>query len=225
MKHIKSKKKAMTIVELMVSLVGIAVVMMGLLGLITNTLTFTTKTMSIADGMQSLTDVSAYLSDNFRRASEVAISAITINGESCQLSDQNPCIAIVIPESSLGGTIDSYLLIGYKLIPRIDLDAAYKVSSSWADDNTAVLMEYRAELCGPNSGILCNGQPNMPDNVSAQEYFVADFLIPNDELPSPMFSYDGISKIGMRLQIKTYQRGKILYTPKSPYILTVSMRN
>jgi hypothetical protein len=199
--------------------------MVGLMGFMTGTLAFSSKTVSEAERLQNLTDTSAYLSDTLRRASTISTSGLLINGETCEITGSEPCFAIIVPESSAGGTIDTYLLLAYRVEPRSDLGIAYKVTNSWADSNTAVLREYRAELCGPISTVLCAGQPSMPNTISAQAFFVADSLAPSSELTTPVFAYDGFNQITMHLQIKTMQRGKVSYSPSTPYEVTVSKRN
>ncbi len=219
------RNHGMTLIELMVSMLGLAVIMTGLMGFLTGTLAFTGKTVSTAERMQNLTDTSAYLGDMLRRASSISTTGLTINGEACDISASAPCFAMIVPESTTGGNIDSYLLLAYRLEPRSNLGAAYKVSDTWADSNTSVLREFRSVLCGGSVGTTCTGQPSMPTIATAQAFFVADYLVPSSELSVPVFAYDGFKQITLYLQIKARQKGQISYTPPTPYKVTISKRN
>lgn len=222
--------KGITLVELLIGMVLLAVVMMAMLGFTIGTLSYSAQAVSTAERLQELTNTSAYVSDNFQRAAQV-LTSLTLDGKACDLSPSGsalPCIALVVPEARVGLGIDTFLLLAYRLEPRSSLGDEYKVADGWADANSLVLMEYRKELCGGSTGIVCSGLPTVGTTLTGLTPFVvADGLVkPSAMSGQAYFAYDGSRNLTLRLRVQDNVRGRVRYTPETlPYELHITRRN
>ena len=227
------KHAGFTIVEVLVAVFILGIVLTGLLSLVTGTLNFSTVAVSSSDRIRELNDVTGYLGDKIRGASEVVVSGSEINiasapnGGICEIDDSTtPCFSVVVPEATSGTGIDKYTQFFYRIEPRSALPDEYKVANSWADDNTYIIKEYRNVLC---TGSECDDASNREAEMSvsgAQWYLVLDGL-QMDFSTQPPFEYvDSSGEFSLNFRVADHRRGTTRYTPADePYELTVIKRN
>ncbi len=216
------KHQGISMIEVLIAILILGTVLTALLRLTVGSLTFSAISVSTAERLQELNDATSYVADNLRRAKGVETS-LTVNGQNCDITSYN-CLAVVIPASQSGSTIDTELLLVYRLEPRSSLGTNYKVPDSWADANTLVLMEYRKELCGGSTGLSCP-QAVGSSVTGLTPYFVVDQLATTSDVPDPL-NYDGTKTFTLRFQVKDQASSNILYTPQDgPSELKITRRN
>jgi prepilin-type N-terminal cleavage/methylation domain-containing protein len=239
------RRQGFTLVELLVAIAVLGVVVGVLITVTAGTLTFSARVISDAERLAELRDVTGYMSDNIRRARAV-LTDTTVNGARCNIADgPGACFALVVPEARNSEAIDTYLFLAYRIQPRSELGALYKLADAWADANTYVIQEYRRVICGPSRPRrptnpedppppppypLCPGSPAVPPTPlptisGARPYLVLDGLA-FDNL-AQAFSYDPANrKLTLTLQVKQLHRGVVHFTPaQAPLELRVVRRN
>lgn len=223
------RRQGVALVELLVAIAVLGVVIGVLIAVTSSTLTFSARAISDAERLAELRDVTGYMSDNIRRARTV-LTDTTVNGAACTITaGSRACFALVVPEARDSEAIDTYLFLAYRVQPRSELGALYKLADAWADANTYVIQEYRRVLCSPTT-TPCSGSPAVPPTPlptisGARPYLVLDGLA-FDNL-AQAFSYDpATGKLTLTLQVKERHRGVVRFTPQSaPLKLQVVRRN
>lgn len=225
------RRQGFTLVEVLVAIAVLGVVIGVLITVTAGTLTFSARVISDAERLAELRDVTGYMGDNIRRARAVFTNS-TVNGTRCNIADgPGSCFALVVPEARESDAINTYLFLAYRIQPRSELGALYKLADAWADANTYVIQEYRRVLCSPTT-TPCSGSPAVPpplppdpDIRGAQPFLVLDGLA-FDNL-ARAFSYDPASrKLTLTLQVKQRHRGAVHFTPaQAPLELRVVRRN
>jgi hypothetical protein len=163
------------------------------------------------------------MSNNIRRARTV-LTDTTVNGARCNIADgRRACFVLVVPEASNSEAIDTYLFLAYRIQPRSELGALYKLADAWADANTYVIQEFRRVICDPDPHTTappCSGSPAVPPTPlppisGAQPYLVLDGLA-FDNLTNA-FGYDRVAgKLTLTLQVKGRHGGVVHFTPAQP---------
>lgn len=223
------RRQGFSLVEVLVAIAVLGVVIGVLITVTASTLTFSARAISDAERLAELRDVTGYMSDNIRRARAV-LTDTTVNGARCNIADGlSACFALVVPEARNSEAIDTYLFLAYRIQPRSELGALYKLADAWADANTYVIQEYRRVICSPTT-TPCSGSPAVPPTPlptisGARPYLVLDGLA-FDNL-TQAFSYDPANrKLTLTLQVKQLHRGVVHFTPQSaPQTLQVVRRN
>jgi|GEM_PF-1121861 len=234
------RRQGFSLVEVLVAIAVLGVVIGVLITVTASTLTFSARAISDAERLAELRDVTGYMSDNIRRARAV-LTDTTVNGARCNIADGlSACFALVVPVERESDTINTYLVLAYRIQPRSELGALYKLADAWADANTFVIQEYRRVICGPSRPRKpedppppyppCSGSPAVPPTPlptisGARPYLVLDGLA-FDNL-TQAFSYDPANrKLTLTLQVKQLHRGVVHFTPQSaPQKLQVVRRN
>jgi len=223
------RRQGFSLVEVLVAIAVLGVVIGVLITVTASALTFSARAISDAERFAELRDVTGYMSDNIRRARAI-LTDTTVNGARCNIADGlSACFALVVPEARNSEAIDTYLFLAYRIQPRSELGALYKLADAWADANTYVIQEYRRVICSPTT-TPCSGSPAVPPTPlptisGARPYLVLDGLA-FDNL-TQAFSYDPANrKLTLTLQVKQLHRGVVHFTPQSaPQKLQVVRRN
>lgn len=223
------RRQGFSLVEVLVAIAVLGVVIGVLITVTASALTFSARAISDAERFAELRDVTGYMSDNIRRARAI-LTDTTVNGARCNIADGlSACFALVVPVERESDTINTYLVLAYRIQPRSELGALYKLADAWADANTFVIQEYRRVICSPTT-TPCSGSPAVPPTPlptisGARPYLVLDGLA-FDNL-TQAFSYDPANrKLTLTLQVKQLHRGVVHFTPQSaPQKLQVVRRN
>ncbi|MDL2344039.1 type II secretion system protein [Deinococcus sp. MIMF12] len=247
-------ERGLTLVEMLIAMAIMGVVLVLVTNWQVSTLSISTRTNAMSQRLSDLTDVTGYVGDRVRSALRVRVaqsgSGIKINGSDC--TDDNPCLLVVLPENTDTGVITKYNLYVYRIAPRSDVNADFKVTDEWAEDAVVILNEYRSEdsgsspaNCVPNTSTTppktfetdtssaCTAMRNITSTGSHTlssfgKYLVSDYLTPADELGSGTvpFQYDATNKtMTLRFQSKYQLRGVPQLLPATPYTLKVQARN
>ncbi len=228
-------RRGFALVEMLVAIAVLGVVIAALITVTSSTLTFSARVVSEAGRLAELRDVTGYMGDNIRRARAV-LTNTTVNGARCNIADgPSACFVLVVPavaRESPTDAIDTYLFLAYRIQPRSELGALYKLADAWADANTFVVIEYRRVICDPDpttEAPPCGSPAVLPTPLppirGARPYLVLDGMA-FDNL-TQAFGYDqATGKLTLTLQVKERQRGVVHFTPaQAPLELRVVRRN
>lgn len=162
-------QEGLTLVEIMVAMAILGMILLFVTSWQTQTLDLTTKTNSLAEQLTEMNDLSGYLGDRVRSASQVRLAGFTVNAASAvnagNCDTTTPCLAVLALEedadpSTTPPTITRrWLRLVYRVEPRSTWVSADKVADTWADDaanNIVVVREYR-DSCTETSTGTCSG--------------------------------------------------------------------
>ena len=226
--------RGLTLIEMLIAAAIMGIVLAVIVSLLSGTLRFSSVAYSSAERLREMNDVTGYLSDSVRRASDVLTSGTSLNGQSCDISDAaNPCFSVVVPEASAGPTIDTYRQLFYRLEARSVLPADYKVANTWADANTYVIKEYRHLLCDADAVTSAPDCDAATSNAQATLtgvpwYLIIDGLtLANGSGSFAPFAYDSATeRFNFQFRVADHRRGETRYTPAAgTYQLGVVKRN
>jgi prepilin-type N-terminal cleavage/methylation domain-containing protein len=193
-------------------LVGLAILALFTLAL----LAFTQGTLA-ANGAarvqvrlgEELKDAAGYLADTLQEARLLlnAETSLSLDGKPCALP---ACLAVLVPED--GGRC---ALRAYRLEARRDVPDPYKSPDPWADENAAVLREYRVSglSCGSAASFAAPGFP-LSDLVDPG---ISPFALVSSPRPG----------VDVALRLKARSGNRVVYAPgpEAVYTLRVYPRN
>lgn len=148
--------------ELLVALALMGIVFVLLTSWQASTLDLSTRTAALSHSLAELNDTSGYLGDRIRAAVRVRVATAGLSVNSLSCTNDHPCLALVVPDHSSGGTLARYHLHVYRLEIRSRVAPADKVADPWAEANVQVLREYRSTDPFGGSGSTprdCVGSP------------------------------------------------------------------
>ena len=244
-----------TLIEVLVAMGLLGIILMLIMNWQMSTLSISTRTNALTRSLNDLNDLTGYVGDRVRSAVRVhmATGSLSINGKAC--TTDNPCLAVVLPETRNDGEIRKYNLFVYRMDPRSEASADFIQTDSWADTNVAVLHEYRSEDSGSNitNCVVYDPGPTTPvarttfeastsaaciamRNLASQstlsgfgKYLVADYLARATDLPAAQqpFAYSAASKeLTLNFRDKQRVRGTTTFLPTTgPFTMTVQARN
>lgn len=240
----------LTLVEILVAMAILGIVLALVTNWQTQTLQLTTKTGVLAQQLADLNDLTGYVGDRVRSATQMRLTGLTVNAASAQNAGKcdstTPCLAVLVPEQEVSGaTITRRWL---RLVFRVESRALWsnsdvdKVPDTWADtaaNKVVIIREYR-ETCTvtispPNdcvpfkssfSGAVFSGMNTalVADNLTSVDQAGA-VITPFVFKPSSSTSIPS-NTLTLKIQSKKTVRGTTSFTPgDGPYTLDVQARN
>lgn len=234
--------RGFTLLEMLITMVILSVILTVLITGQTGAIRLASRQHNEALQLTSMVEASGYVGDMVRQAAVIQQN-MTVNGTTCSItSTTQPCFGVLVPASQGAAStaafkLDTYLMLVYRLEPRSNLPAAYKITDAWADSNTYVLREYRSVVCKDGTSVPCGTTaPAAPTSVSNASWFlVADGIslkTPAGAAYSPFSTTTTtvgtttVKKFTLRLQAVNWVTNKVLYTPSTgPQTVTLTMRN
>lgn len=209
----RSDRRAFTLVELLVAVFILGILLSGLAALTSGFLGFSRQVSVINDRLADLNDAMGYVSLTARSSMlvygqaglERDVEFATDAPFTCSVQDATrPCIAFVVPSvERASGAITGFDFVAYAVRPLSEWARNPGVPGGWDQDDTPVLLEYRAELCSPCA------TPPVVDSASAvvmtRESLVIANLILEDEAGvayAPFTVGAGASRITVQLRTR-----------------------
>lgn len=211
------RKAGFTLIELVVAVGIVGLLLAGIGTFLNGTLRFSSNSIGNADRLRELNDVSGYVVDNLRRASDIDIGTCTPSGYAGSLE----CAAVVVPESRNGVPIDAYARLTYVRVPRdafVAAEPGVLPTDPWMNANTDVLVEYRVDACTPPSTCSPPYAATLSLSGMSGPYVVLDGL--SSDLPSVFAS----TTTGVSFSVQ--ERGQNTRVPSSgPLVFETAPRN
>lgn len=248
-----SRQAGLTLVEVLVAMAILGIILMLVTNWQTQTLQITARTTTLAEQLAELNDLSGYLGDRVRSASQLRLTGLTVNAASAvnagKCDTTTPCLAALamderVDTSTSPATVTRrWLRLVYRVEPRSTWVGADKVPNDWADNaanKVVILREYR-DTCTETGSGTCSGSTPPLTVASFKASFldaafsgmspglVADNLssVDQDGLAIVPFTFTPASTtVRLTFQSRRSVRGVTTSAPgAAPYTLDVQARN
>ncbi|WP_168734657.1 prepilin-type N-terminal cleavage/methylation domain-containing protein [Deinococcus sp. KSM4-11] len=246
-------QSGLTLVEILVAMAILGIILILVTNWETQTLQLTTKTNTLATQIAELNDLSGYIGDRVRSASQVRLTGFTVNAASAvnagKCDTTTPCLAVLALEEEVNtattpSTVTrTWFRLVYRVEPRSTWSSVSKVPDTWADNaanNVVVVREYRDNCIEASGGVCSASSPPLTVDAykasfsdaafsSMSPALVTDYLSSVDQSGAAItpFALDTVTNtIILTFQSKRNVKSVTTFTPAdNPMTLAVQARN
>lgn len=235
----QSNATGFTIVEIVIAMAIMGILLSFVVSVQSSTFKSADQLMGSAQRLSNLEQATVYMASRVQEARAISTSA-TVNGQSCNITDTNPCFVVQVAEYPSDGnsiTNATYKYLVYRFIPRAALSVADRSPNEWADSNTYAVSQSQQVICYPDTSDLtraCDRKKVNPDFTNimtpaqSTNQVVIDMLTKtaSDGSFAP-FAYDATKgQFTFQFRQANQQNGNVVYTPtQGPYKQIVQRRN